>query len=142
MQGLKTVRVLIEPQFAYRYYSELLDLFGLTLKDEKCRIEPGNQPWLNPVLEAGIPQLEEGDLLHHKFAVIDDKRVLFGSHNWSQAANQTNDETFMVIENTEIALKFKSEMNRLIKSAVLGVRPWLLKKIDDQEKLCTLALQK
>ena len=45
----------------------------------------------------GVPILPKGDLLHDKFAVIDNKTVITGSHNWSEAANHGNDETLIVI---------------------------------------------
>ncbi|MFM7575724.1 MAG: competence protein ComE, partial [Microcystaceae cyanobacterium] len=66
----REIKVLIDPGFAYRSYSEGLDLLGVTLK-EKCRGEAGNQPWINPIAEVGVPALPQGDKLHHKFGIVD-----------------------------------------------------------------------
>ncbi len=134
-QGAR-VRALIEPDFAYRNYSELLDLLGLSLRDEKCRHEKGNFPWTQPITDAGTARLPDGDRLHHKFAVLDDSRVLFGSHNWSAAANNTNDETFMIIEDSAIARAFAAEFDRLIQNARLGAPAWLIEKIGERDREC------
>jgi phosphatidylserine/phosphatidylglycerophosphate/cardiolipin synthase-like enzyme len=119
-QGV-TIQGLIDPGFAYRYYSEALDLLGLRLADSRCRDEPDNRPWRQPITTVGIPQLSEGDLLHHKFAVIDDRWVITGSQNWSEAANRGNDENLLVIENVTVAAHFRREFDRLYRSAILGI---------------------
>lgn len=133
--GLKP-SLLIDPGFATRYYSELLDLFGIQLRDPKCRYEPGNHPWAHPSLDSGFPILQKGDLLHHKFAVIDHQEVIVGSHNWSDAANTSNDEALLVIRDPTIARNYSDEFSRLKSNSVLGPQPWLLKKIDEAEHRC------
>ncbi|MBC7693315.1 MAG: competence protein ComE [Methylotenera sp.] len=130
------VRGLIEPSFAYRYYSELLDLLGITLLDPKCRIEPENHPWKNPVVTAGIPIIPKGDKLHHKFSVVDQQAVIFGSHNWSEAANRQNDETLMVIHDSSVAEQFETEFERIYSHSILGVPGWLAKKVNDDKVRC------
>jgi phosphatidylserine/phosphatidylglycerophosphate/cardiolipin synthase-like enzyme len=138
MEGLAGLRVrgLVEPSFAYRDYSEMLDLMGVALRNKKCGFETGNRPWTNPSAEVGIPLLPEGDKLHHKFAVVDGRRVIFGSHNWSEAAGSNNDETLLVIENSEVAARFAEEFERLRPRAILGVQPWLARRIADTEAAC------
>ncbi|MBD2296742.1 competence protein ComE [Anabaena sphaerica FACHB-251] len=59
------IRALIEPQFAYRSYSEALDMMGLALS-ENCQYEIDNRPWQNPINTVGVTTLAKGDLLHHK----------------------------------------------------------------------------
>ncbi len=113
------VGVLIESRFAYRDYSELLDMLGLEMLGVNCRPEPGNKPWKNPIREGGMAVLG-GDKLHHKYAVIDGKYTLVGSHNWSDSANNANDETMLVIESTSISDSYTQEYERLKRNATLG----------------------
>lgn len=134
-QGVQ-VRTLIDPGFAYRNYSEGLDLMGVALADERCRYEQGNQPWGMAIATVGIPQLPEGDKLHHKFGVVDNRLVITGSQNWTNAANEANDENLLVIDNPTVAAHFQREFERLYTGAILGVPTWLHKKIQDQQTKC------
>jgi competence ComEA-like helix-hairpin-helix protein len=129
------IRALIEPSFMYRSYSESLDMLGVLLA-EKCKIEANNRPWKNPIKTVGVPNLPPGDMLHHKFGVIDSKTVVTGSHNWTDAANRGNDETLLVIQNPVVAAHYQQEFERLYKSATLGVPPALKRKIEEQQKSC------
>ncbi len=129
------IRALIEPSFMYRSYSESLDMLGITLPD-KCKIEASNRPWKRPIQTVGVPQLPPGDMLHHKYGVIDGTTVITGSHNWTDAANRGNDETLLVIQNPMVAAHYQQEFERLYKSATLGIPPALKRKIDEQQKAC------
>lgn len=126
------IRVLIDKNFAYRSYSEALDMMGVTYP-EKCRVEPDNKPWKKPISTVGVPNLAKGDLLHHKFAVLDGKTVITGSHNWSIAANHNNDETLLVIENPIVAAHFEQEFNRIYTNASLGLPSRIKEKIDGRQ---------
>ncbi len=130
------IRALIEPGFAFRSYSSALDMLGLVLADENCRYEPGHRPWSPALSRVGVPRLPPGDLLHHKFAVIDRQIVITGSHNWTQAANTGNDETLLVIQNPTIAAHFQQEFERLYSDAILGIPPALQRKADLQRQQC------
>ncbi|BAY21236.1 hypothetical protein NIES2100_09860 [Calothrix sp. NIES-2100] len=129
------IRTLIEPQFAYRPYSEALDMMGFALSDE-CKYEVDNKPWQNPITSVGVPTLPKGDLLHHKFAVIDGKTVITGSHNWSEAANNGNDETLLVIESKTVAAHYVREFARLYTTVKLGLSPAIQQKIATEAKQC------
>jgi phosphatidylserine/phosphatidylglycerophosphate/cardiolipin synthase-like enzyme len=54
----------------------------------------------------------EYGILHHKYAVVDNSRAEFdplvvtGSHNWSNSANEINDENTLVIHNGDIANQY------------------------------------
>jgi phosphatidylserine/phosphatidylglycerophosphate/cardiolipin synthase-like enzyme len=72
------------------------------------------------LLTQGVPvrqHLAKGDL-HHKYAVIDagktasDPTVVTGSHNWSQSAENSNDENTLVLHSANIALLYKGEFER------------------------------
>ncbi|GAB4463992.1 MAG: DUF655 domain-containing protein [Elainellaceae cyanobacterium] len=133
------VRALIDPGFAFRYYSEGLDMMGVALPDAQCRIEKGNRTWGRAIATVGIPTLPEGDLLHHKFAVIDQQRVITGSQNWSAAANHNNDENLLVIDNATVAAHFQREFERLYATAELGIPGWLRQKAQQEQTRCGLA---
>lgn len=129
------IRVLIEPQFAYRSYSEALDMMGLAVI-EKCKYEVDNRPWKNPITSVGIPTLPTGDSLHHKFAIIDNTTVITGSHNWSEAANHNNDETLLIIENSQVAAHFQREFDRLYSTIQPGLPLTIQAKNDAKIKQC------
>lgn len=132
------IQGLIDPGFAYRSYSEALDLLGLRLPDTRCRDEAHNRPWKRPITTVGIPQLPPGDLLHHKFALVDDRWVITGSQNWSEAANRGNDENILVIDNPTVAAHFRREFDRLYRGALLGISASLQALQTQQQNRCTL----
>lgn len=115
--GVK-VRGLIDRQFAYRDYSSALSLMGVDSQN-LCQTNSNNVQRLDTI---GVPTLPTGDLLHHKFAIIDRRTVITGSHNWSNAANYHNDETLLVIQdNPTVAAHFDREFNRLYEHAIIGL---------------------
>lgn len=129
------IKGVFDPGFAHRYYSEMLDMLGITLYAD-CQPEANNHPWLNPLDTVGIPQLDSGDKLHHKFAVIDDQTVISGSHNWSEAANSQNDEAVIVITNSTVSQHFVQEFQRLYSSAILGLSAQVNSKLEQQQQKC------
>jgi competence ComEA-like helix-hairpin-helix protein len=135
------IRVLIEPTFAYQYYSEGLDLLGAALPRKivqkqaqgsagttHCTTEAENRPWTTPATSVGIPKLPRGDLLHHKFGISDRRRVVMGSHNWSEAADRLNDETLLVIESETVAAHYGREFERLFAQSRLGLPEFIRKE--------------
>lgn len=139
-QGVK-IRVLGDPQFAYQSYSEVLDMLGVTLSPSRsgtltCKAEPQNRPWSPPLQTVGTPQLPKGDVLHHKFGIVDSQIVIVGSHNWSDAANRRNDETLLVMEHPQIAEHYHREFERLYASSRLGIPAFLQKKAQDHQRQC------
>ncbi|NEP90991.1 MAG: DUF655 domain-containing protein [Okeania sp. SIO2C2] len=129
------IQGLIDPSFAYRYYSEGLDMMGIALAN-KCKYEADNRTWEKPIFTVGVPNLLPGDRLHHKFGIIDNSIVITGSHNWTEAANKNNDETLLIIENSTVAAHFDREFQRLYQTATLGIPSWLIKKVEKQQKEC------
>jgi phosphatidylserine/phosphatidylglycerophosphate/cardiolipin synthase-like enzyme len=110
-------------------------MMGVTLST-KCKNQVDNRPWKNPITTVGVPILAKGDLLHHKFAVIDHKTVIAGSHNWTKAGNNSNDETLLVIENPIIAAHYLREFDRLYANSRLGIPQKIQQKIKAQTKDC------
>jgi phosphatidylserine/phosphatidylglycerophosphate/cardiolipin synthase-like enzyme len=115
------VRLLADPGFASRPFSEVLDVLGVSRPDRDCLLEADNQPWQQPLEGVGTPRLAGGDKLHHKFAVIDQRTVITGSFNWSPSAAHQNDETLLIIDSPLLAAHFTREMDRLWRGAELGV---------------------
>jgi len=144
LQGVK-IRALIDPGFMYRSYSEGLDMLGVSLVDSvsakkgKCKYEAQNRPWTSPMTTVGVPRLPPGDLLHHKFGLVDAKTAIMGSHNWTTAANTGNDETLLVVQNPIVAAHYQREFERLYTNAILGLPPAIQRKVDAQQKQCKSA---
>jgi len=126
-QGVK-IRLLADPGFANRSFSEILDLLGTQLPDRDCKLEAGNHPFSTPLEGVGTPRLAPGDKLHHKVAVIDGHTLITGSFNWSPSAAFQNDETLLVIDSPLLARHFTAEIDRLWKGAELGISARLARK--------------
>lgn len=135
-QGVN-VRALIDPEFAFRNYSEGLDMLGVALSNQ-CQYEKENNPWQNPINTVGVPKLHSGDKLHHKFAIVNEETVIAGSHNWSAAANNQNDETLLVISNPTVTSHYQREFERLYSDAKLGLPVTIQKKIEEDSQKCGL----
>jgi phosphatidylserine/phosphatidylglycerophosphate/cardiolipin synthase-like enzyme len=74
--------------------------------------------------------------------VIDNKTVITGSFNWSTAAAHTNDETLLVIHSPKLAAHFTREMNRMWRSAELGITPRIQRKLDWQRAKCGSGIER
>jgi phosphatidylserine/phosphatidylglycerophosphate/cardiolipin synthase-like enzyme len=133
-RGLE-IKGIFDPGFASRYYSEMLDMLGVSLYSH-CQPESNNNPWLHPLDTVGTALVDSGDKLHHKFAVIDSETIISGSHNWSEAANYRNDEALIVITNSKVAQHFVQEFQRLYSSAVLGLSAKIDNKLEQQQQKC------
>ncbi|MEX1324561.1 MAG: phospholipase D-like domain-containing protein, partial [Synechococcaceae cyanobacterium] len=130
------VRLLVDPGFANRFFSEVLDLLGLELPDHRCIVQAENRPRREPLPGVGTPRLSGGDKLHHKLAVIDRRRVITGSFNWSPSAAHRNDETLLVMDSARLAAHFGAEVDRLWKGAELGVTERLQRKQQRLQERC------
>jgi competence ComEA-like helix-hairpin-helix protein len=136
------ISALVDREFAFRDYSEVMDMLGVALSNN-CQYEVNNRPWQNIAQNVGTVGLPLGDKLHHKFAVVDNKTVITGSHNWSDAADRLNDETLLVIDSPELATHFDREFNNLYNKATIGVPSRIQEKIATDIKQCaTIAKNK
>ena len=130
------IRLVADPGFASRPFSEVLDLLGVSLPDHSCKVEAGNHPLQQGLKGIGTPRLARGDKLHHKFAVIDNRKVITGSFNWSPSAAHTNDETLLVVHSPQLAQHFTREMDRLWDGAELGITARMRGKLNRQKIRC------
>jgi len=130
------IRLLADPGFASRPFSEVLDLLAISQPDHRCLLEAGNRPWQQALEGVGTPRLAGGDKLHHKVAVLDGRSVISGSFNWSPSAAFQNDETLLRIDSPLLAAHFAAEIDRLWRGAELGVTARLERKRLRQRRLC------
>ena len=54
--------------------------------------------------------------MHHKFAIIDNKKILTGSYNWTRSAAKYNHENFLITDNKKTVREFKTEFDKLWES--------------------------
>ncbi|WP_218081148.1 phospholipase D-like domain-containing protein [Anthocerotibacter panamensis] len=125
-----------DPGFSYRAFSETLDLWGVSLPDRNCTLEANNHPWTQPLRTIGVPVLPVGDKLHHKFAVVDGRIVITGSHNWTQAANRQNDENTLFIDSPVVAAHYEREFARLYRQSLLRPSRKLLEQVAQVATRC------
>jgi phosphatidylserine/phosphatidylglycerophosphate/cardiolipin synthase-like enzyme len=52
--------------------------------------------------------------MHHKFAVIDGVIVITGSYNWTDSAEDRNDENLIIIADSGVAEKYIKEFRRVL----------------------------
>ncbi|MEM9215939.1 MAG: phospholipase D-like domain-containing protein [Cyanobacteria bacterium P01_F01_bin.150] len=131
------IRALIDSGFIYRNYSEALDMMGVARLDKRCQVDTANAPWVPGITTVGTPQLAEGDKLHHKFAIIDQTKIVTGSQNWSKNANHKNDEAVIILNNKKVAAHFSREFEQLYGHANFGVPRWLQLDIQSHKTRCS-----
>ena len=136
LQPQVEIKGVFDSSFAYRYYSEVLDMLGTTLY-LRCQPEVNNNPWEKPLDTVGTPQISPGDKLHHKFALIDNRIVISGSQNWSETANINNDEALIIISNSTVARHFDREFQRLYDSVSIGLPAEIIQRSKQQQRKCT-----
>lgn len=63
---------------------------------------------------ANVPVRQDGNkgTFHHKVFIIDDEIVITGSLNFSNNADESNDENVVILANTEIAAQYLAEFDR------------------------------
>ena len=66
------------------------------------------------VRSLGVP---EQSLMHHKFAVFDERLVATGSYNWTNSAEHANYENLVVLEEPALVSRFQQEFRRLWREA-------------------------
>jgi phosphatidylserine/phosphatidylglycerophosphate/cardiolipin synthase-like enzyme len=87
------------------------------MDDEQVRSNQGTE--FDPFRQADLDVRLDGidGLMHHKVFIVDEKIVVMGSYNFSQSAEERNDENMLVIYNPVIAEQFLSEFRRVQKQA-------------------------
>jgi phosphatidylserine/phosphatidylglycerophosphate/cardiolipin synthase-like enzyme len=94
---------------------------GLTIAgvmdDEQVRSNQGTEydPFRQADLDVRIDGID--GLMHHKVFIVDEKIVVLGSYNFSQNAEERNDENLMIVYDPVIAEQFLFEFKRLQEQA-------------------------
>jgi len=94
---------------------------GLTIAgvmdEEQVKSNQGTE--FDPFRQADLDVRIDGinGLMHHKVFIIDQKIVAFGSYNFSQSAEERNDENLIVVYNPLIAQSFVREFERVQEQA-------------------------
>lgn len=73
----------------------------------------------DPFRHAGLDVYRDGNpaQMHHKVIVVDERIVILGSYNFTNAAEVRNDETLLVIHSPQIAAQFIEEFKRVYAQA-------------------------
>lgn len=92
----------------------------VALKTDKRESEKQTQAALIAKLKAAGVSVEVSTQqrnLHHKFAVIDGKRVITGSFNWTENAERRNRENLVVLECQKMTDVFEREWKSIQQDA-------------------------
>ncbi|HZJ25365.1 MAG TPA: phospholipase D-like domain-containing protein [Anaerolineales bacterium] len=90
---------------------------GLTvagvMDDEQISSNQGTE--YDPFKQAGLDVRIDGNAgqMHHKVFIVDEKIVVIGSYNFSQSAEERNDENTIIVYNEMIAEQFMLEFLRV-----------------------------
>jgi phosphatidylserine/phosphatidylglycerophosphate/cardiolipin synthase-like enzyme len=52
-------------------------------------------------------------IMHNKIAIIDEKIVITGSFNWTESAENNNNENLIVIHSIEVAARYEDEFEKI-----------------------------
>jgi mitochondrial cardiolipin hydrolase len=61
--------------------------------------------------------MSDQSLMHHKFAVFDERVVATGSYNWTNTAERANYENLVLFDDREVVARFTREFQRLWQDA-------------------------
>ena len=91
----------------------------VALKTDRSQSSQKDQAALLARLRAvgvGVEVSQSGRLLHHKFAVIDDRWVITGSFNWTRGAEQKNRDNVFIFNCPSLAARFEAEWETISRS--------------------------
>ncbi len=68
---------------------------------------------------AGVEVYPDGNAyaLHHKVILLDDRTTIFGSFNFSENADQSNDENLLIVDDAAFTAQFEQEYQRVLATA-------------------------
>jgi len=74
---------------------------------------PAMRIFLTAGLSVRTLGVSEQSLMHHKFAVFDERLVATGSYNWTQSAERANYENLILLDDSRVVARFTEEFQRL-----------------------------
>lgn len=81
---------------------------------EKARLDgPAMRIFRAAGLSVRVLGVHEQSLMHHKFAIFDDRLVATGSYNWTQSAERANYENLILLDDPKVVARFTEEFQRL-----------------------------
>jgi phosphatidylserine/phosphatidylglycerophosphate/cardiolipin synthase-like enzyme len=93
------------------------DAAGLTIRGvmEEEQVNSNQGTEYDPFKQADVDVRIDGidGQMHHKVFIIDGKIIAFGSYNFSQSAEERNDENVIIVYNEAIAQEFLKEFERV-----------------------------
>jgi phosphatidylserine/phosphatidylglycerophosphate/cardiolipin synthase-like enzyme len=94
---------------------------GVTVKGvfDKDQYHSNSGTEYDQLLNAGMDVRLDGNprLMHHKVMIIDGQIVITGSYNFSNNAEQNNDENTLIIHNQDIADQYLAEFQRIFEAS-------------------------
>ncbi len=63
-------------------------------------------------LDVRLASPPDGARFHHKFAVLDEGRVITGSYNWTYRADAANHENLLLLRDVRSAAAYRAEFER------------------------------
>jgi len=89
-------------------------LLLMNWKENRKGVPKTNEPVANLLRAAGadVRYLKQGRCCHAKILLVDNSKLILGSHNWSAASLQENFEMSLFIESAELARKIKDRWLR------------------------------
>jgi phosphatidylserine/phosphatidylglycerophosphate/cardiolipin synthase-like enzyme len=93
-------------------------VFGV-MDDSQVKSNPGTE--FDRFRQAGADVRLDGNvhgLMHHKVIIIDERIVVTGSYNFTNSAEELNDENLIVIDDPGLAALFLEEFRRIYAEAV------------------------
>ncbi|MDP2888382.1 MAG: phospholipase D-like domain-containing protein [Bacteroidota bacterium] len=70
-------------------------------------------------------------IMHHKFCIIDNSKIITGSYNWTIKARRYNRENIIYIEDEKIVNEFNSEFDNLFKNSLPQSAVPILQKLNE-----------
>ena len=82
------------------------------ITDDEKAWDPGSD--IRLLAARGLPVRQDfsEDHMHHKFAIVDDRRVITGSLNWTKGATY-NHENLLVCGDVQVVSEYRQEFDRL-----------------------------
>lgn len=74
--------------------------------------ECGGEVFFIPINESGNSKF--GNIMHHKFCVLDRHTVITGSFNWSRRARENNEDIVIVADSPEFAIQYLVNFNQIL----------------------------
>ncbi len=83
------------------------------ISDDDKRLDKGSD--IQKMADAGVPTKidDTPNHMHHKYCVMDNKRVLTGSYNWTRSAERYNHENIIILDDMKAVNSFSNEFDRL-----------------------------